>query len=188
MPDPNHSKEEMTDMKSIILSLPVVLLFAAIAAAQEVPRIEGSAAYAFSPKPSSFNGDISDGPNRHGWSGSLVGNVDDVFGMEFNASGAYADVPAGKIKIHGFMAGPRFTYREKAKIAPYGRAFMGVVNRSVAGVSDSFLSAQLGGGITVFTGKRFGVVTGADYRRSWRGLKWDDLTVYVGISIRKPSR
>ena len=174
-------------MKTLFLTLPLITLFATAAVAQEVPRIEASASYAFAPRPSSFNGDVSDGPNRHGWFGSLVGNVDDVFGMEVQANGSYATVPAGKISIHGLMGGPRFTYREKSKIAPFGRAMIGVVSRSVAGTSTNYLSAQLGGGITIFTGKHFGVVTGADYRRSWRGLRWDDLSLYVGISLRKAS-
>jgi len=46
---------------------------------------------------------------------------------------------------------------------------------------------QAGGGMTLFTGTRFGIVTGGDYRRNWHGLRWDDFTVYVGISFRKKS-
>jgi hypothetical protein len=46
---------------------------------------------------------------------------------------------------------------------------------------------QAGGGMTVFTGIRFGIVTGGDYRRNWHGQRWDNFTVYVGISFRKKS-
>jgi hypothetical protein len=57
----------------------------------------------------------------------------------------------------------------------------------VSGNGDFDLAAQAGGGITLFTGSRFGIVTGGDYRRNWHGLRWDDFTVYVGISFRKKS-
>jgi len=62
---------------------------------QEVPAIEGSASYIFSPKPMSYNGDLSNRLNWQGWSGSFVGNFDDVFGLEFNASGSYARAHTG---------------------------------------------------------------------------------------------
>jgi hypothetical protein len=42
-------------------------------------------------------------------------------------------------------------------------------------------------GMTLFTGTRFGIVTGGDYRRNCHGLRWDNFTVYVGISFRKKS-
>jgi len=162
-----------------------------MAAAQQVPAIEVSGAYQFSPKPHSYNGDISDGLNRHGWAASLVRNFDDVFGLEFNTNGSYGKVnteeTSGTAAVHGFMGGPRFSYREKESFAPYGRALVGLVHRKVSGVSDSFLAAQLGGGLTLFTSSRMGLVAGGDYRRNWHGLKWDDFTVYVGISFRKRS-
>jgi hypothetical protein len=54
-------------------------------------------------------------------------------------------------------------------------------------VGESDLAAQADGGITLFTGRRFGIVTGGDYRRNWHGLRWNDFTVYVGISFRTKS-
>ena len=159
--------------------------------AQEVPTIEGSASYIFSPKPTSYNGDLSNRLNRQGWSGSFVGNLDDVFGLEFNASGSYARAHTGTstdtVAVHGLMGGPRFTWRETPGIAPFGRLLVGTVHRKVSGVGDFDLAAQAGGGITLFRGGRFGIVTGGDYRRNWHGLRWDDFTVYVGLSLRKKS-
>jgi len=184
-------KDENSDMKSIFLALILIAATAPAAMAQEVPAIEGSASYIFSPKPASYNGDLSHRLNRQGWSGSFVGNFDDVFGLEFNASGSYGRAHTGvstdTVAIHGLMGGPRFTWRETPRIAPFGRFLVGTVHRKVSGVGDFDLAAQAGGGITLFTGSRFGIVTGGDYRRNWHGLRWDDFTVHVGISFRKKS-
>lgn len=179
-------------MRFSIYTLPLLAALIAIPAvghaqAQEVPRFEMSAAYMFTPQPSSFMaGDLSDGQTRSGWEADAVTNINDVFGVELSGTGSYAslDNSAGNVAIHGLMAGPRFTYREASRIAPFGRSLIGAVHRSVAGNSDTFLSAQIGGGITVYTGSHLGIVTGGDYRRSVRGLEWDDFNLYLGFSLR----
>jgi len=175
-------------MKSFLFTAPLLafLLIATPAAAQEVPGFELSAGYSFTPEPSSFIDSLSDGETRHGWYASALANLNDVFGVEFLGDGSYGSTSSTSedISIHGLMVGPRFSYRETSGIAPFGRALVGVVHRNVADTSDSYLSGQIGGGITLYTGDHFGITTGADYRRSVRGLKWDDFVVYAGFSFR----
>jgi hypothetical protein len=48
--------------------------------------------------------------NRQGWGGSFVGNFDDVFDLEFNASCSYARAHTGvstdTVAVHGLMGAP----------------------------------------------------------------------------------
>jgi len=170
-----------------IAPLLVLLLLAAMpAAAQEMPRVEFSAAYALTPQPSSFNLDGADGVTRQGWAASGVVNFNDVFGVDLTGDGTYGtnDALSADVSVHGIMIGPRFTYRESAGIAPFGRALVGPVHRSIDGSGQTFLSGQLGGGITIFTSNHLGFIAGGDYRRNVRGLQWDGFTAYFGISFR----
>lgn len=201
------------------LSVTSLVLFASLSAvAQEYPKAEVFGGYSY------FHAD--GGANLHGWNASVSGNLNSWFGLVADFSGHYDSsssrtelrfppfpgfpgIPGSPFpvsitvnsdtSVHTFLAGPRFSYRKKERITPFGHALFGASRRHAEtevtfdGGGRTFFSANntsfaaaLGGGLDVELSKKIALrVVQAEYllTRSF-GFNENNARVSTGIVFR----
>ncbi len=154
-------------MKKITLVL-LVVLFAAVAFAQDAPKAEVFGGYQFFSLDTKNFLDINR-QSFQGWDADVAINFNKNFGVVADISGAYksesatvGDVTAeAKLKLHNFLFGPRFSYRTKM-VTPFAEALFGVGHASASGSATGFGNASgslngfamaFGGGLDINAGK-----------------------------------
>jgi hypothetical protein len=155
-------------------SLILYLMMPAGAAAQSDDRYEVSAAYSF------LGGEFE--TNRHGFVTSFTQRISSRFGIETEVGGNYRKISYFNQNdfVHSILAGPKFKFREDAKVVPWGHVLVGITLddrsflTSIANPSGSMLfpvpmtevnfGLQPGGGVDFWLTRRFGLRFGADYR------------------------
>ena len=169
-----------------------LILLAAPAGAQDLPRAELSAGWRLLTVPDA----LEDGESQtltKGWYVDVAGNLNDVFAVVGEVSGAYKsfdetivefgaaiDVDAD-IDLHTFMGGIRFSARQNPRFVPFAQALFGVARSgfSVEGSatfggqtirldesgSETDFAFDAGGGVNFSVSDGLGVRVGASYLR-----------------------
>lgn len=201
-----------------LFSVTSLVLFAALSAmAQEYPKAEVFGGYSY------FRAD--GGANLHGWNASVSGNLNSWFGLVADFSGHYdssssrsqlslPDFPgfpgipgspslsfavSSETSVHTFLAGPRFSYRKKERIAPFAHALFGAsrrhaetevifdsAGRTFFSSNNTSFAAALGGGLDIELSKNIALrVVQAEYvlTRSF-GFSGNNTRVSTGIVFR----
>ena len=102
------------------LSLILYLMMPMGAAAQSDARYEVSAGYSF------LRGDFE--RNRHGFVTSFTQRISSRFGIETEVGGNYRKISFLNQDdfVHSILAGPKFKFREDAKVVPWGHVLVGI--------------------------------------------------------------
>jgi len=145
----------------------VLLVAASAAAQQKTPQVELFGGY----KLERFNpGGGFTGGNLNGWTGALTGNVNSWFGVTAEITGVYGKQNFGGTTgvdsdHHTVMFGPKFTYRDKEKWAPFAHTLFGFgrINGAHLGttfgdeVGDTGFNWATGGGIDFVASPRISI-------------------------------
>jgi opacity protein-like surface antigen len=107
-----------------------------ISAAQDVPRLELFTGVSY------LRGNLD--ANFKGFDVSAAVNANRWFGLAGDFSGHYFE----GFKVHSFLFGPRFTYRNRSRVSPYANFLLGSV-RLGDSRSDGVFGWALGGGVDV---------------------------------------
>jgi len=162
-------------LKSILWCALIVCPLVTPAFAQSEARYEVSTGYSF------LRGDFE--TNRHGFVTSFTQRISSRFGIEAEVGGNYGKRAflTQNDFVHSILAGPRFKFREDAKLVPWGHVLVGITiddltfPLSIADplggstifpvrTTDVNFGLQPGGGIDYWLTRRLGVRVGADYR------------------------
>jgi hypothetical protein len=115
----------------------------------------------------------------YGWSADVAGNLNDVWSVVGEASGAYkteSDENLGvdvNLSMHAFGTGVRWSRRGAARIVLFFQVLSGVARASAkaeilgtkVGGSYTRFMLQPGGGLNLKVNETFGVLGQVDYRR-----------------------
>jgi hypothetical protein len=123
-------------MKRIAIVCILFLCFPLISAAQEVPRLELFTGVSY------LRGNLD--ANFRGFDVSATINANRWFGVAGDFSGHYID----GYKVHSFLFGPRFTYRNSSRVSPYANFLLGSVQLGDNRL-DSVFGWALGAGVDV---------------------------------------
>jgi hypothetical protein len=127
----------------------------AVSMAQTTPKAEISGGFALI---SSF--DQLDEPfwasnDLKGWHVSATGNVNPWFGMTAEVSGTKRGSDLGIISTDNSLyyvhVGPRFSYRKKERITPFGHLLVGLAHKR-SNMSDALTSSSISSSETGFSG------------------------------------
>src|SRR5690348_3363198 len=155
-------------MKKIMLALFAFSLLALGANAQDTPKADFSAGYAFAHGTISSGGISTPGYNFNGFNTSGGYNVTSWLGA-VGDFGFYHDSPSGSsTNIETYTFGPRIFVRRYNKIVPFGEALFGGSHFSVSGAgSTNPFAMLLGGGaeIPVSGSGRVAIRPDVDYMR-----------------------
>jgi opacity protein-like surface antigen len=122
-----------------------------MAAAQDYPKAEVFTGYSY------VRGDLD--ANLNGWNASVAGNANKWFGVVADFGGNYTD----GFKLHSFLFGPKFTYRDNERVNPYVQTLFGAVRLSNGGSNTAF-GWTVGGGFDVKVHKNVAIrVIEAEY-------------------------
>jgi hypothetical protein len=150
----------------ILLALSVLVL-AAPAAAQDVPRVEVSGGYNFLRVFDDALGDEKNFPA--GWYADVSGNVTPMFAIVGAVFGTYKTIEVFDLSAHGFMGGIRINSRANARVVPFGEILGGAIRSATEGggldESETDGLLQLGGGVNLMARPNVGVRLSADYLR-----------------------
>ena len=125
--------------KEIILALALTVLAGSVSA-QEAPKAELSAGYSY------FRAGLSNGVNQQGGSVSVAVNANRWLGF-LGDFGAYHASPFGSsLNTYTFLAGPRFSARNRSRITPFAQALIGGAHLTAGGSSGSVTPFAIGGG------------------------------------------
>ena len=131
-------------MKRLILFAILILSASFTAQAQETPKAELFGGYAYA------------GSGSNGFAASIVGNVNDWFGVKAEISGQFTRLhDAGiteKINHHSYLFGPQFSIRKNKTVTPFVHAMFGVSR--IRTETNEF------GPTISFTDKSFGMALG----------------------------
>ena len=153
-------------VSSTVLLLVGVLVTPLAAQAQDTPRLEVAAGYAFlRDQDTALNFPV-------GWVASASGKITSSLGIVGAAGGSYKtlSIPGDhpKLRVYAFMGGPRYTVRAKSKMPLFGQVLFGSARASsrVSGVGDSVrdFAYQPGGGVDLRVRSNMGVQLEGDYR------------------------
>lgn len=175
-------------MRRLLLISGFLLLLPFSAAAQEAPRAELLGGYSY------FRAE--GGGNLHGWNASVSGNLNRWFGLVADFGGHYGEASTRIVidqpgfptfsaeveadaRIHTFLAGPRFSYRQTETLTPFAHVLFGAARAqaegsvSLSGVdtitvdfdeSDTAFALAVGGGLDVKLSRRVALrLVQADY-------------------------
>jgi opacity protein-like surface antigen len=150
----------------VFLLLPISLL------AQEAPKAEIFGGYSLV---------HTEGENFHGWNASVAANANKWVGVVADFSGYYKN----GAKVHGFLFGPKFTYRDNERVTPFVHSLFGVLHASNGG-SDNAFGMALGGGIDVKAAESVAIrVFEADYLLDrFGGFNHSDVRFSFGVVFR----
>jgi hypothetical protein len=171
-------------MKSIFLSLLVVVCLASPMSAQDVPRFELGAGATFLRDPGNLN--------RYGWIGSFGTNINRFFAVKAEASGFYNGFESDN--IHSVLLGPQVNLRrDGSRVTPWAHFLVGAQTGHEFRfpgrfVSETYWAMQPGGGVDVSLNSRVGLRFGADYVRSFRDLlrDFDHYRLHAGFVFKLP--
>lgn len=123
-------------MRKLVFIFGIILCLPLIATAQDYPKAEVFTGYSY------LRGDFD--ANFNGWNVSVAGNPSKWFGVVADFSGVYVE----DAKLHTFLFGPKFSYRDNERVTPYVQTLFGVVNGS-NGLSETAFGWAVGAGIDV---------------------------------------
>jgi outer membrane protein OmpA-like peptidoglycan-associated protein/opacity protein-like surface antigen len=168
----------------VAVLLGLVLLFGTMAFAQDYPKVETSPAFMFIHTPISFavpatapvapGASFNESFNCVGGGGTLAYNFSSVVGIAADLGGCKyvgQTIPALAAKLSGndftYMFGPRFTYRSKSKIQPFGEINFGGNRLSLScnsgtpcsgsSYSKNAFAMTVGGGFDVNITRKFAI-------------------------------
>jgi opacity protein-like surface antigen len=154
-------------MNKISLIAAMVALMFSTAVAQETPKADVFAGYAYA------------GSGSNGFDASIVGNVNSWLGFGADVSGQYSRLNENgireKINSNSFLFGPRFSLRKNRKVTPFVQAMFGISRihtqtnefGPLVSFSDTSFGMALGGGLDVRLSDRFAIrAIQIDYVRS----------------------
>jgi hypothetical protein len=95
-------------------------------------------------------------------------NTSKSFGIAGEVGWATKSIDDERLHIWNIGAGPRFNGRPMGgRVWPFAQVIVGAEMVRASGESDTHLMIQPGGGVNVNAGDGWGVVIGADYRRTF---------------------
>jgi opacity protein-like surface antigen len=147
----------------IVLSLCLLLVFSAVAVAQEPAKAEVFGGYQYFRATTGVTG--IDNFNLNGWNAAVNGYINNYFGITADFSGNYGTPFGVSTKIHTFLFGPVVRYTKFSRVTPFGHALFGGVHGS-AGVSslgfgsDTVFGWAAGGGLDASVNPRFSIRLG----------------------------
>jgi len=95
-------------------------------------------------------------------------NTNKAFGVVGEVGWTTKNIDDTRFHVWTFAAGPRFNSRPMGgKVWPFAQVLVGGELARAAGESDTHLMIQPGGGVNISAGDGWGVVIGADYRRTF---------------------
>ncbi len=156
-------------LKKITLVL-LVVLFAAVAFAQDAPKAEVFGGYQY------MSVDTKGLDNRqsfNGWDADVAFHVKKSFSIVADISGAYKSETfndsvlgnvTGKIRVYNYLFGPRFS-ANAGKVTPFAEALFGIGHITIGAeasgantsVSSNDFAMALGGGLDVNANKHFAI-------------------------------
>jgi outer membrane immunogenic protein len=161
------------------------LLLAMPAVAQDTPQAELSAGYSF--LRISESGSSS---NFHGGSASIAGNVNNWFGVVFDAGGYHTNESGVSGHVFSYMFGPRISYRSSSRLTPFGQVLLGGARATASGGGASgslnSFAAGVGGGLDVKATERIAIrVVQAEYIFThFAGVRQNNARVSAGVVFR----
>jgi len=168
----------------VAVVLGIVLLFGTTVFAQDYPKVETSPAFMYIHTPTSFTVPLlapvapgesfSQSFNCVGGGGTFAYNVSSVVGIAADLGGCKyigQTIPALAAKLSGndftYMFGPRFTYRNKSKIQPFGEINFGGNRLSLScnsgtacsgtSYSKNAFAMTVGGGFDINVSRKFAI-------------------------------
>ena len=95
-------------------------------------------------------------------------NTSKSFGIAGEVGWATKSIDDERLHIWNIGAGPRFNGRPMGgRVWPFAQVIVGAEMARASGESDTQLMIQPGGGVNINAGDGWGVVIGADYRRTF---------------------
>ena len=119
--------------------------------AQDVPKVEvfgGGSIVNISDK------DLKITP--FGWTASVAGNINKMFGIVGEIGGNYRTTGGTKVKTHTFLGGPQFTHRIE-KVSVFAQTKAGFLHFSGGGDSDNNFTLGFGGGVDYNVNQRVAI-------------------------------
>ena len=164
-------------------------------AAAQTPKVEASVGYQYTHVP-----DLN---FAAGWVGDVTANVNDLFGIVGEVSGAQTtqteqissrqsvDV---SLRLLTYMGGVRVASHINPKVVPFVQVLMGSARFSGTanvptttfnlGMSESHFAMQSGGGVLLMINPRVGIRVGADYRAVvFEGGQENEFRVASGVVV-----
>ncbi len=187
-------------MRNLVVIAFLLLLFAALAAAQVPTAGNVFFGYSFENTSSSaLNVNLSR-PNLQGWEGSLEGKVAPLLGIVADFSGHYGSQsftefpPAGPISVNvtghqwEVLFGPRLSV-PLGKFTPFGEFLVGLAHINTGGTfpgpSNTSFATALGGGIDYRLFRPVALRVEGDYlRTSFFNTTQNNLRLSTGVVIR----
>lgn len=169
-----------------------MLLFASLAPAQDTPRLEVFGGYSLLHSEPRFQKDL----NGHGWEASIAGNLNHVFGIVADIgrhrfaedANGLTDISASTSSL---MFGPQFTWRSSRRLAPFGRALVGIVRvKSSIGPGSSFPETRtpfafaLGGGVDYGLSRRIALRVAQIEYFGTKSEQTEGFRVAAGVVLR----
>lgn len=157
--------------KSLIVVL--VVLFAAVAFAQETPKVEIFGGYAYTNVDLKKDLTGMDRQSMNGWDADVAAHLTKNFSIVGDISGAYKNQDVStpdisgtaKLRVYNYLFGPRVSM-SSGKISPFAEALFGISRVSVGGDVSGLGSAStasnnfgmaIGGGLDVSAGKNISI-------------------------------
>ena len=180
--------------KQFVITILLMICFSLPAWAQDFPKAEVFGGF------SVLNVRLDNRETFPGWQASLAVNPSKVVGLVADFSGNYktvTDVERGvtvnhKVKLHGYMFGPRFNAR-KEKATVFAHALFGATHFSASDPSgsekDTNFSMAYGGGVDVKAGKVSIRLIQFDWipiHTGDSGDKWETSPVRFGFGVVIP--
>ncbi len=152
-----------------------------IAQAQEAPRYELFAGYAF------LRDQDIETSFPVGWSESFALNLTNSLGVVADVGGSYKSEAGVDLDVYAFLGGARYSFRGE-RVTPYVEALAGVARASVGtggvSVSASDFAAQAGVGVGFKVSDRIWLRTGFDFRNIFsEGASAQEYRVLAGVSF-----
>jgi hypothetical protein len=170
-------------MRKMILLVGVILFAAAGSGAQETPGAEVSASYSY------LRFGVSNGVNQNGASISVAGNLNHWFGLAGDFGGYHKSQGGTTFNNYTYMGGPRFSYRQSARLIPFAQVLLGGARGTLGGfggsASNNGFAYSAGGGVDLGLSKHLALRTQLDYiGMRFSGTNVNTVRGSFGIVIR----
>ena len=149
-------------MKKLVLVAVLMLGFAVLAVAQDIPKAEIFGGYSFVKCEANANADDID-CSMSGWDANLAVNGSKYLAFVADFSGVYGDIEdAGNLKLFSAMFGPKLTIRA-GRVTPYIQGLFGATHASftaeddVEAETENMFAMAFGGGIDVAVNDRISI-------------------------------
>lgn len=130
-------------MRRLALLCGAMLLFAAVASAQDNPKAEVFGGYSYlrvNP------GSGVPGQNFNGGSGSVSFNPNSWLGIVADVGVYHASIEGTGFNVVSYTFGPKLAYRKNEKVTPFAQVLLGGAHISASGESENGFAMALGGG------------------------------------------